>query len=145
MTTSPDCSSGRLHLGQGVVFMKALTVLQPWAWAIIHGPKRIENRSWRTSHRGPLAIHAGLSRAQLRDRLNDGTLVPENLIFGAFLGVVDVVDCVALANAPANPFAEGPYCWLLENIRALPEPIPWRGAQMLWKVPAQIETILRSV
>jgi hypothetical protein len=39
--------------------MKALTVQQPWAWAIIHGTKRIENRTTAWKYRGPLAIHAG--------------------------------------------------------------------------------------
>lgn len=31
----------------------------PWAWAIIHGTKRIENRTTLWTYRGPLAIHAG--------------------------------------------------------------------------------------
>src|SRR5262245_15321972 len=105
-TASPDCSTDRLHLGQGARRMKALTVLQPWAWAIIHGPKRIENRVWRTNHRGPLAIHAGISRKLLRPTINDGTPVPADLVYGAILGVVDVVDCLPLAQTPANPFAE---------------------------------------
>ena len=39
--------------------MKAITVKQPWAWAIAHGQKDIENRTWGTGYRGPLAIHAG--------------------------------------------------------------------------------------
>lgn len=38
--------------------MKALTVTQPWASLIAIGAKRIETRSWRSSYRGPLAIHA---------------------------------------------------------------------------------------
>lgn len=38
--------------------MKALSLWQPWASAIAAGAKRIETRSWRTSYRGPLAIHA---------------------------------------------------------------------------------------
>lgn len=38
--------------------MKALTVRQPWAWAIARGHKPIENRSWAPTYRGPLAIHA---------------------------------------------------------------------------------------
>lgn len=37
----------------------ALSVRQPWAWAIISGGKTIENRSWTTPYRGPLLIHAG--------------------------------------------------------------------------------------
>lgn len=39
--------------------MKALTVRQPWASLIACGAKTIETRSWRTSYRGWLAIHAG--------------------------------------------------------------------------------------
>ena len=38
--------------------MKALTVWQPWASLIALGVKTIETRSWHTSYRGPLAIHA---------------------------------------------------------------------------------------
>ena len=39
--------------------MKALSIKQPWAWAIIHAGKNVENRTWATSYRGPLLIHAG--------------------------------------------------------------------------------------
>ena len=39
--------------------MKVLTVRQPWASLISLGVKQIETRSWSTSFRGPLAIHAG--------------------------------------------------------------------------------------
>ena len=57
--------------------MYALTIHQPWAWAIMAGIKRVENRTWRTSHRGPLVIHAGKHRPRPRkrdwDRLPDGT------------------------------------------------------------------------
>ncbi len=38
--------------------MKALTLTQPWATLVAIGAKCIETRSWRTSYRGPLAIHA---------------------------------------------------------------------------------------
>jgi hypothetical protein len=40
--------------------MRAITVRQPWAWAITHG-KNVENRSRGTSYRGPLLIHAGVT------------------------------------------------------------------------------------
>jgi hypothetical protein len=39
--------------------VKALTVQQPWAWAIVHGGKDVENRTQAWGYRGPLAIHAG--------------------------------------------------------------------------------------
>jgi hypothetical protein len=38
--------------------MKALTLTQPWATLVAIGAKRIETRSWSTSYRGTLAIHA---------------------------------------------------------------------------------------
>lgn len=41
--------------------MKALTLHQPWASLIAVGAKKIETRSWSTSYRGPLAIHAAAS------------------------------------------------------------------------------------
>lgn len=41
--------------------MRVLTVRQPWAWAIIHGGKDVENRTRNIAgdYRGPVAIHAG--------------------------------------------------------------------------------------
>lgn len=39
--------------------LRALTIRQPYAWAIAHGRKTVENRSRPISYRGPLAIHAG--------------------------------------------------------------------------------------
>lgn len=38
--------------------MKALSLTQPWASLVAIGAKRIETRSWRTSYRGEVAIHA---------------------------------------------------------------------------------------
>ena len=39
--------------------MKCITVKQPWAHMIANLGKLVENRSWATGYRGPLAIHAG--------------------------------------------------------------------------------------
>jgi hypothetical protein len=140
--------------------MRVLTVCQPYAWALVSGPKRIENRTWPTSYRGPLVIHAGLSRDWMRDRMEDGTPVPvADLVFGAIVGVVDLVACVrpeeyrrtdfALPSEVyrrtdfAIPFtfdprqlafAEGPWCWVTANPRAI-APMPHRGAQGLWYLP----------
>jgi len=38
--------------------MKALTIWQPWASLLACGAKQYETRSWATSYRGPIAIHA---------------------------------------------------------------------------------------
>lgn len=42
--------------------IRALTVIQPWAHLIVHGPKRVENRDWPPHGMAAgdyLAIHAG--------------------------------------------------------------------------------------
>lgn len=38
--------------------MKAITLWQPWASLLACGVKQFETRSWATSYRGPIAIHA---------------------------------------------------------------------------------------
>lgn len=38
--------------------MKVLTLTQPWASLMAFGEKHIETRSWGTSYKGPLLIHA---------------------------------------------------------------------------------------
>jgi activating signal cointegrator 1 len=38
--------------------MRGLTMTQPWATLVALGAKQYETRGWRTSYRGPLAIHA---------------------------------------------------------------------------------------
>jgi len=50
--------------------MRILTVRQPWAWAIIHGGKDVENRvrNLAGDYRGPIAIHAGLGYDDDHDR-----------------------------------------------------------------------------
>lgn len=53
--------------------MKAITLTQPWATLVAIGAKKIETRSWATSYRGPLAIHAaaGLGPVDGRRGLHD--------------------------------------------------------------------------
>lgn len=38
--------------------MKALSIKQPWASAIVLGVKSVEIRTWKTNYRGPVLIHA---------------------------------------------------------------------------------------
>lgn len=144
------------------MIVKAISIHQPWAWAILDptARKTVENRTWPTSHRGALLIHASKSRASyMREKLIDwpavyGVPLPPwgTLTTGAILGVVEVVDCLRLAEwrarraagcilaALAEPimttaWAEGPVCWILENPRQFVTPVPWRGQQGLFEVP----------
>jgi hypothetical protein len=40
------------------MILRALSVRQPWAWAIVHGLKPWGNRPRRFNYRGPVLIHA---------------------------------------------------------------------------------------
>ena len=77
--------------------LRALSLRQPWAWLVVNGYKAIENRSWRTNHRGPLLIHASSNmqtfEADAADVLRDHEVrVSEDVKTSGIVGVVDVVD-----------------------------------------------------
>ena len=116
--------------------MKVLSIRAPWAWAILEGHKRVENRTWQVKHRGPLAIHAGGSKrsdkqaAELFASL--GLVCPFDMLQrGAIIGLVDLVDIVDTYQD--DPFAEGPFYWLLENPRWFDEPVRCDGQLGLWE------------
>lgn len=110
--------------------MKAITIQQPWAFSIFHG-KRIENRSWGTNYRGPLAVHAGTRWSRRGashplpvdayiDHANQSGLYGNVLELlgtdlkkewfesGVMLGLVDLVDCHFDANC-CRPWGESFY------------------------------------
>jgi len=143
--------------------MKALTIHQPYAELIARGEKRVENRSWRTHYRGPLAIHAGL-RAAFGYRLSavgqaeSRELTADSLPRGAIVAVCEVVACLSLEVIRESmflpldfewvvdhPHTTGPWCWILENVRRLKKPIPITGTQGLWDVPEDIARKLKRV
>jgi len=121
--------------------MKCLTVHNYWAWAIAAGHKTVENRPRTFTYRGPLAIHAGVSRRSLADSANVlrslGIEPPplDQLAFGAIVAVCELVDVVELSAELTDPLATGPYCLMLANVVRLPKPLPWTGNQGLFEVP----------
>ena len=127
---------------------KTLTICQPYAELIMRGQKLVENRTWKTGYRGPLLIHAGKSKEWMRDYRNWPK--PEDLVFGAILGVVDLVAChqyedINEGSCPdeyvflrEHIHTEGPWCWVLASPKRLVEPIPFRGQQGLYGVPDRV-------
>lgn len=93
--------------------MKALTLFQPWASLVALGEKKVETRSWGTSYRGPLAIHAAkrlpLNWSQFKTEhfvdalenvcgLNEfGAPNLDRLPTGVVLCMVNLVDVVGMA------------------------------------------------
>lgn len=89
--------------------MRALSIRQPWAELILRGDKDVENRSWRTHHRGPLLIHASRTVEKVAMRQYGFT----SLATGGLVGLVDVVDCTRERKSPWH--LEGCFGWYLRN------------------------------
>lgn len=70
---------------------RALSITQGYAWATVAGWKPIENRTWSTKFRGPLAIHASSTGRSLFES--------EDIIRAACPDVDDVVDALTLDDA----------------------------------------------
>lgn len=131
--------------------MRAITLWQPWASAIALGLKSIETRGWSTDYRGPLAIHAARRFGGEEKRFAQveralGRL-PARLPLGAIVCVVELVDVrttdeLALTVGPIEKlygnYAPGRFGWILENVRALPDAVPYLGRQRFFNVPDEL-------
>ena len=161
--------------------MKVITLSQPWATLVAIGAKKIETRSWSTTYRGSLAIHAAAGLGPVGGKSGlafqcccepflstlraAGIRHHEDLPLGAIVAVCDLFDCrpmteaapgkigwfAIVGNTPTywdltdqerafGDYSAGRYAWLLANVRALPEPIPAKGALSLWEYPGEITT-----
>ncbi len=133
--------------------MRAVTLIQPWAWAICHANKRVENRTWappRAAIGKPLAIHAGKSYSFEAVKIifdTSGLLVPSTVAFGAVVAVATLADVVHTeTDLPDDQWDWycGPFGWVLEDVQVLPEPVPCRGALSLWELPPAVEAAVRT-
>jgi hypothetical protein len=111
--------------------LKALSIRQPWAWAITHAGKDIENRTWATKFRGRMLIHAGKTVIEkdydkcfdvIKDINRRETPPPilRTLRLGPFGGIVgecEIVDCLTQSD---SPWFFGPYGFVLRNCQPLP-------------------------
>lgn len=153
--------------------MRILTVRQPWAWAIIHGGKDVENRVRSLGpYRGLVAIHAASREATPYDaaaaevfRLSGSYLMRS--VLGAVIGVVDLryvhvctshrdasdvpmcIDAAAPLAATCSPWAQftpgvRTYHHGLANPRPLAHPIPAKGRLGLWRPDAELEAAIRE-
>ena len=107
----------------------ALSVKQPWAWAIVAGYKNVENRSRRTDFRGELLIHAGAeldpAGFQFLWEMGLHRALPDELPMGGVIGVVDVIDCTRHFESPwAFP---GQWHWVLGRPREFRSMLSCRG------------------
>ena len=130
-----------------------LSIRQPWAWAILHSGKDIENRDWTIKVRGRILIHA--SKGCTRDEWADaewsirqarasmflGAHVPEiqQLDRGGIVGSVEIVGCV---DSSESPWFCGKYGLVLANPKLLPF-VPCKGQLGFFDCPPDALKALR--
>ena len=128
--------------------MKVLSLTEPYAALIKERKKKIETRSWKTSYRGELYIHASKTHIpkEWKDNKELMNLVKESpLNFGNIICKCNLVDCIYMTkeyveNMKINNhqeyicgiYEEGRYAWILENIQVLDNPIKAKGHLSIW-------------
>lgn len=148
--------------------MKAITLHQPWASLLAVGPKKYETRSWKTKHRGWIAIHAAKrfdrlvmdACAKFNEELDEvgyrvGYVRPP---LGAVVGVGKLFAICSTEYAtspsmlrkfgkalPYGDYSAGRFVWVFSDMIPLDHPIPAIGRQGIWNWEYEIEDILSTI
>jgi activating signal cointegrator 1 len=130
--------------------MRCISLWQPWSTLIAIEAKHYETRSWGTSYRGDIVIHAAKTRDELyacyaepfKSVLKAAGLHAVDIPVGAALCIAKLTDCIRMtpefidAMTPQErafgDWKPGRFAWKLEDIRPFAQPIKMRGAQGLF-------------
>lgn len=140
--------------------MKALTIWQPWTSLLVSGKKIYETRSWATTYRGPIAIHAAkrpvrrtidalaadrgdgwltldyfdslFMRPGELDQLPTGAIVGTAILTGCNLITEDFVAKISDMERALGDFTLGRYAWEFQKMAPVDPPVPVKGMQGLW-------------
>lgn len=105
--------------------MRGLSLTQPWATLVAIGAKQWETRSWPTSYRGQIAIHA--SKGYPKDcreleyeepflgALKGGVAAPHALPLGSIIALADITDCQPTAKFKPAHLTEGQRAFVAQS------------------------------
>ena len=127
--------------------MKALSLYQPHATAMAMGIKKVETRSWYTSYRGDLLIHAAKRFPEEYKQFAECEValgrIPWHLPFGQLVAIVTVIDVrkteelqydISALERLYGDYSFGRFGFVTDNLRTFKEPIPYRGHQGFFEV-----------
>ncbi len=135
--------------------MKALSIRQPYAWAIVAGYKPVENRDWPTRFRGRVLIHAGkreitedvasvVRTVAVQTGRTDAEVMREygdHLLaggLGAIVGAATITDCVQSMD---SEWFYGLHGFVMADPKAI-RPVPCKGALSFFNVPPEVAAAL---
>ncbi|XP_063043860.1 activating signal cointegrator 1 [Engraulis encrasicolus] len=136
-----------------------LSMHQPWATLLVKGIKRVEGRSWYSSHRGRLWIAAAGKRptpqeisqveAMYRQISKKAPQFPQEYPTGCLLGCVHMTDCLSqdqfreqyplISEESASPFV-----FICSNPQELIVKFPMKGKHKIWKLESQYHQAARK-
>ncbi|WP_018656745.1 hypothetical protein [Actinomadura flavalba] len=131
--------------------MRAISVQQPWAFAIARGAKTVSNRPEPTSYRGPVLVHASM-RVDLT--ACDSALVRSAgwdasdplATIGAVIALAELTAVCPGSPCECGPWADaGAFHWTLDDVRPLPRPVVALGRTDLWEPSASLVTTIRTM
>lgn len=145
---------GKLFESKPADELRGLSLYEPWATAVSMGYKRWETRSWRTTYRGWVLIHASASTKHLKSApelfAKAGIVMPlPTFLPRHVLAVARIVECIEVeqivnrihaADFAFGDWTAGRFAWRLEDVYRLPEPFAWNGALGLWTTSEELRS-----
>ncbi|CAB4474274.1 hypothetical protein RhiirA5_483822 [Rhizophagus irregularis] len=163
-------SSSKSSLSLKIPTLYALTIQEPFATCIIHGPKRLENRTYyldiqqlisasnsKTNDGIWIAIHVSQSKRNLGPKdstcaiikyqcwsdLPSVEVMKQNC--GKIIGLAKFFNCVEAKDVPDDNVWKSMedddgtcktkhYCWMIDDVKVLDNPIKSKGSSGIWKV-----------
>ena len=116
--------------------MKVLSIKEPWATLIVEGYKNYEFRSWKTTYRGKILIHASkkVDKDMLARFKNYNISINEGFIIDCILVTKEFKDKLIEIDSTIYERSNHTekYAWELRNIKKYEEAIPAKGYLGLW-------------
>lgn len=141
--------------------MKAISLWQPWASLMAVGAKTIETRGRLTHIRGDVAIHSAMKIVdeiplELQRVLLDYELEGIVLPLGEIVAVVEIYECwttehlinlshpLRRVEIKCGDYSPGRFGWATRNLRRLNKPVPCKGRQGFFNLPADVEAKVKA-
>ena len=131
--------------------MKVLSIKEPYATLIKEKVKKIETRSWKTSYRGELYIHASVSKVTKENKELIPFIKDKNYSYGQIIYKVNLKDCIKMTKEwieklkkdnyqeyICGEYKEGRYAWILDDLEVLAYPIYSIGRLNIWDFNEEI-------